>query len=474
MEKPGTKKIIPLLVVDDEDVIIKIFQRISKIEKWNMGSCKNGIETMEFLAKHEVECVAIDLNLQGYSGLEILQHIKSTHPDTEVILMTGSTNSVESAVQALKLGAFDYLTKPFDNTEKLVLTIKNAIEKYRLVKRIADLQDNKDLPDHFEGIIGKSRPMQEIYRIIQSIAVAHSSVLIQGESGTGKELVANAIHHTSKRKDKPFVVINCAAIPEGLLESELFGHMKGSFTGAYQDKKGLFEEANGGTVFLDEIGEVPQSIQVKLLRVLQNGEVRAVGGSDNKHVDVRILAATNKDLLALTKIGQFREDLYYRLNVIGIHMPALRERSDDITLLAQHFLQKYNERTGKHVDGFSIDAIQALQSYGWVGNVRELENTIERSVVLAQDNMIKAKDLPPKILSSTFYMMDTKDADLSHYNYQDAKNKALDIFNKTYLANLLHQTRGNISVASDRAGMDRSNFKKIVKKYEINPTEFRK
>jgi len=470
---PSTKKTTSLLIVDDEESIVKVFQRVAKNEKLSCAACKNGIEAMDYLSKHEVECVLLDINLPKYSGFEILEYIKSMQRNTEVILITGS-GSVENAVKALKAGAYDYLTKPFDSLDKVTLTIRNAITKCRLVMKVKSLEESTEEMDSFEGIIGRSKPMQEIYRVIKNISIANSSVLIQGESGTGKELVAKAIHQTSKRKNHPFVVINCAAIPEGLLESELFGHAKGSFTGAYYDKKGLFEEGNHGTVFLDEIGEVPQSIQVKLLRVLQNGEIKPVGGNENKHVDVRIIAATNKELLEMTKVGTFREDLYYRLNVIGINMPSLKERAEDIPLLCQHFLKKYNEKTSKNITGFSIDSMQALQSYHWVGNVRELENTVERSVVLAAEDQIKAKDLPVKILSSTFYMLDDKEEDLTKFSYQDAKTRALHIFNKTYIKNILHQARGNISVASDRAGMDRSNFKKIVKKYDIDVNEFRK
>src|SRR5262249_1860551 len=314
--------------------------------------------------------------------------------------------------------------------------------------------------------MGRSRAMQEVYQTIQNVGPTHSSVLILGESGTGKELVARAIHRCSHRKDKSFVVINCSALPESLMESELFGHVRGAFTGATQEKRALFEEAEGGTVFLDEIGEISPAIQVKLLRVLQEREIRKVGGAETRKVDVRIIAATNRDLTEMIKIGRFREDLYYRLNVIAIHLPPLRERMEDIPFLAYFFLKKFSERTGKPVREISMDALQALQNYPWVGNVRELENVIERCIVLSEDQTIHAKDLPRKLVSSSLFLPSSEETDLTQFSYKDAKKKALVLFHKAYLSNLLQQAQGNITVASTRAGLDRSNFKKIIRKYD--------
>ncbi|HEX5035294.1 MAG TPA: sigma-54 dependent transcriptional regulator, partial [bacterium] len=310
--------------------------------------------------------------------------------------------------------------------------------------------------------------------LIRSMKNSSSSVLIEGESGTGKEMVAKAIHKTSKRADQPFSVINCAAIPEGLLESELFGHAKGSFTGAIADKRGLFEVADGGTLFLDEIGEVTPAFQVKLLRVLQNGEFKRVGEGEVRHTDVRIIAATNRDLKAMVREGGFREDLYYRLHVIGLRLPPLRDRKADIPALVYHFLNKYNLKLERNIREISVDAMQALQAYAWVGNVRELENVIERCCVLTDGEAIRAKDLPTQVLSSNFYLRDQTEADLSRYPYKEAKLRAMALFNRSYLQHLLKQARGNISIASDRAGMDRSNFKKIIRKYDIDVREFKK
>ncbi|MCE9625796.1 MAG: sigma-54 dependent transcriptional regulator, partial [Deltaproteobacteria bacterium] len=305
-------KPLSLLIVDDEEVIVKLFERIARREKWTYAAARTGVEALDFLTKNDVECVLLDINLPSYSGFQVLEFIKATKPSIEVVIITGM-GSVEQAVQALKQGAFDYLSKPFEDMDKVVLTLRNAMEKHRLVRKIHELQLNEEPVDGFQGIIGRSTIMQELYHLINSLKNSSASVLIEGESGTGKEMVAKAIHRTSKRAKKPFLVINCAAIPEGLLESELFGHVKGAFTGAIADKRGLFEEANGGTLFLDEIGEVSPAFQVKLLRVLQEGEFKRVGESETRHTDVRIIAATNKELKTMIEEGGFREDLYYRL-----------------------------------------------------------------------------------------------------------------------------------------------------------------
>jgi DNA-binding NtrC family response regulator len=466
-------KRVSLLIVDDEEVILKLFSRLAEREKISYAAAKNGYEALDFLTKNEVECLVLDINLPSYSGFQVLESVKSTKSGTEVVIITGA-GSVEQAVKALKMGAFDYLTKPFEDMGKVVSTLHHAIEKYRLVQKINELQQSAQPMDSFQDLIGKSQAMQEVYNLIISLKNSSSSVLIEGESGTGKEMIAKAIHRTSKRAKKPFMVINCAAIPEGLLESELFGHVKGSFTGALYDKKGLFEEANEGTMFLDEIGEVSPAFQVKLLRVLQDGEFRRVGAGENQHTDVRVIAATNKDLKTMVQENRFREDLYYRLHVIGVHLPPLRERREDIPLLAYHFLTKYNERLKRNIREISVDAMQTLQDYPWVGNVRELENVIERCAVLVIGDVIRARDLPANILAKAFYIQDQEEDSLTRHAYREAKLRALNIFNKSYISHLLKETGGNVSVASERAGMDRSNFKKILKKFDIDVQEFKR
>ncbi|MBI2345486.1 MAG: sigma-54-dependent Fis family transcriptional regulator [Deltaproteobacteria bacterium] len=467
-------KNVNLLVVDDDEALIKVFERVAKEEGLSVAVAKTGTEALNVLNREPVEVAVIDINLPGYSGMQLLEYIKANNYPTEVIIITG-VGTAETAVKAIKMGAYDYLTKPFDDIAKVVVVVTKALEKFRLVQKLKRLERQRTDKFVFEGLVGKSRKMQEVFNVVESVAGTMSTALVLGESGTGKELVARAIHRLSKRADKPFVVINCAAIPEPLLESELFGHRKGSFTGAIQDKKGLFEEADGGTIFLDEIGDLPPATQVKLLRVLQEGEIRPVGSNHSQHVDVRLIAATNRDLELHVKEGKFREDLFYRLNVITVLLPPLRERLEDIPLLTYHFLQKYSKKLEKGVTKVAIDALQALQNYSWVGNVRELENVIERALVLVQGDTVTLRDLPPRVLGESFYLAEEPmSTDLSQFKYQEAKERALWAFNRAYLANLLRQTGGNLSYAAAKAGMDRSNFKKIVKKFHVDYEEFRK
>jgi len=467
-------KTINLLIVDDDDSIVRVFERLAKDMGWTSAVAKSGEEALKLLGSNVFEAAVVDVKLPGFTGLQLLEHIKHNNMFTEIIIITG-VGSVEMAVSAMKKGAYDYLTKPFEKIERVAIIVEKAMERYRLVQKLHALERRNSDECAYEELVGKGQRMQEVFNIIDSIAPTTSTILIQGESGTGKELVARAIHFRSKRSEKRFVVINCAAIPVHLLESELFGHKKGSFTGAICDKKGLFEAADGGTIFLDEIAEVPPAIQVKLLRVLQEGEVRAVGDNASKIVDVRLVVATNQDLAEAVKEGRFREDLFYRINVIGILLPPLRERAEDIPLLAYHFLKKYNTKMNKKVEKLSVDTLQALQGYSWVGNVRELENVIERAVVLATSECVESRDLPTRILGESFYLsQESVDSDISKFSYREAKKRALSAFNQAYIANILKKTDGNISFASERAVMDRSNFKKLIKKYSINVNEFRK
>jgi DNA-binding NtrC family response regulator len=465
---------INILFVDDEETLLRAFEKLARRDGRTFHSARSGLEAVEFLTKNRVDVVLTDLNLPGFSGIQVLEYVKANHFTTEVILVTGRA-TVETAVAAVKKGAYDYLTKPFDDLERVSLVLGQALEKVQLLRKIRDLELQGEEEGSFVDLIGRSQKMREVFQLIKNVAASNSSVLILGESGTGKELVAKGIHEQSKRRENPFVVINCSALPEPLLESELFGYQKGAFTGAFADKKGLFEVADSGTIFLDEIGEISQAVQVKLLRVLQDREIRRVGGGESRHVDVRILSATNKDLYNQVKKKEFREDLFYRLNVITIPLPSLRERKEDVPLLAYHFLKKYAVRSGKKVDRISIDAIQTLQEYRWPGNVRELENVMERAVVLATGDAISARELPPNLLGEFFYLPEVRnEKDLAHLPYTEAKEKALNLFNRTYISNLLRQTSGNVSLASNKAGMDRSNFKKIVKKCDLNVKEFKK
>jgi DNA-binding NtrC family response regulator len=388
-----------ILVVDDEKGQREILKLILNKEGYEIVDVPGVREALEQLDKREFDLILTDLKMQGQSGLDLLEKVLADDSQQCVILMTAH-GSVDSAVEAMRKGAFDYLEKPLER-DNLVLTLQRAFERIGLVrenrvllKRIASI---KTIP----SMLGEHPKMAEVFRIVAKIAATSSTVLIVGESGTGKELVAKAIHEGSQRKDKPFMAINCAAIPETLIESELFGHEKGSFTGANARELGVFEAANGGTVFLDEIGEMNVSMQAKLLRAIQEKEIRRVGGKINIPLDVRIISATNKELEQEIKRGGFREDLFYRLNVIRINLPPLRERGSDVKTLAEFFVKKYSQATGIAVEGISRSALKLLMNYAWPGNVRQLESVIERAVLMAESNYIEASDLPGEITATS-------------------------------------------------------------------------
>ncbi len=390
-----------ILVVDDEENIRTIIKRAFQKEGFTVTTASSGNEALKELEKSSFDLVITDLKMPDGDGISLLKHIHSLSPDTMVMVITAYA-STESAVEAMKAGAIDYIVKPI-NIEELRIIVRNALEKKILQEE--NLRLKKELYEKysFHNLIGKSKKIREIFSLIEKIAPTNSTVLITGESGTGKELVAKAIHYSSLRKEQPFVSINCGALPEALLESELFGHVKGSFTGAYTDKKGLFETAHKGTILLDEISEMSLWMQVKLLRVLQDKKIRRVGGTEEKEVDVRIIASTNVDLSERIREGKFREDLFYRLNVIRINLPPLRERKEDIPLLVEHFIKIYNQKTGKSIQGIREDALKILESYYWPGNVRELENCIERAVVFETSDLITPDsiDEPIKLVVSS-------------------------------------------------------------------------
>ena len=356
----------------------------------------SGQKALENLATHAPQLVISDLRMDKVGGLDILRECREVLPQTPVILIT-AYKTVETALEAMKLGAYDYITKPF-KVDELQLTIQRALDNQSLVRENRNLRQIVKEKYRFENIIGTSGKMQEIYNLIAKVADTDSTILIQGESGTGKELVARALHFNSTRQHQPFVAINCSALPENLLESELFGHKKGSFTGAVQDKIGLFEEAEQGTIFLDEVNSMAQPLQTKLLRVLQERQIRRVGDTKSIPINVRVLAATNEVLGEKIKGGNFREDLYYRLAVIPIEMPALRERPDDIPLLVAHFLQKNAAQTGTEAKKIDPKAVDMLAAYRWPGNVRELENAVERACALCDDGIVRVTDLPPQVV----------------------------------------------------------------------------
>ncbi|GMV39761.1 MAG: sigma-54-dependent Fis family transcriptional regulator [Myxococcales bacterium] len=454
-----------VLVVDDERTLQRALSAILKKQGYSVFTASNAAEALAVLEETPIDVVLSDIQMPGLSGLDLLGRIKQQWPETEVVMMT-AYGTVERAVTAVKAGAHDFLTKPFDNIDKVSIVVAKAIERKRLVDRNRTLESQVGARESFEDIVGQSEPMQRVFAMVDSVSYSTANVLIRGESGTGKELVARALHFRSPRKDRPFVVINCSALTETLLESELFGHVKGAFTGATGNKKGLFEAAHTGTIFLDEIGDVPPLTQVKLLRVLQEGEVKRVGSNEVIKVDVRVITATNADLEKAMREGRFREDLYYRLNVIGITLPSLRERVEDIPLLAFHFLRKYNQRMGKQIRTFADEVMEIFQSYRWVGNVRELENCVERCVVLSRGDTIAASALPDN-LRSTSYARNGDAAISPDLDFVAAKNLAVQSFEMRYLKGLMARTGGNVSEASRIAGMDRSNFRRILKKYDI-------
>ncbi len=386
-----------ILIVDDEKSLLDLLSVVLKKEGYRVKTCLAPSKVFEILEKESFDLLVCDIKLPEISGMEILKYVRENKPDLPVIMIT-AYGSLKQAVEALKAGAVDYILKPFD-VEELKIIIAHEIEKRRL--REENILLKRDLKERysFENMIGKSKAMKEVYALVEKSAATDSTVLITGESGTGKEMAARAVHFLSRRSERPFVSINCAALPENLLESELFGHVKGSFTGAVADKKGMFEVATKGTLFLDEAGETSPWTQVKLLRALQERKIRRVGGTEEIPVDVRIIAATNLNLKRRIEEGKFREELFYRLNVISFEMPPLRKRIEDIPLLVQHFLQKYCQQMGKKMKRLSPDVISYLEAYEWPGNVRELENVIERVVAIEDRETITAASLPREIVA---------------------------------------------------------------------------
>jgi two-component system, NtrC family, response regulator PilR len=385
-----------LLIVDDEASLLEFLSLLFRQEGYHTTTAGSVAAARQVLAEGEgFDLLLCDLYMPDGSGMDLLREVRQQHPQTSVIVMTAYT-STGSAIEAMRAGAYDYLSKPFDVEEVKVL-VQKALERTRLVAENVWLRRELEQKYTFKNIIGSSRPMQEVFALIERVARTSSTVLIHGESGTGKELIARAIHFASPRSDQRFLSINCGAMPENLLESELFGHERGAFTGAVREKKGLFQETDRGTLFLDEIGDMTPPMQVKLLRVLQHKSVRKVGGNAEEPVDVRIIAATNRDLQEMIREGGFREDLYYRINVIPIHLPPLRDRREDIPMLTDFFIKKFGRELGLPERRLTADAAAALESYRWPGNVRELENLVERTLTLAAGDAIAFGDLPPHI-----------------------------------------------------------------------------
>jgi DNA-binding NtrC family response regulator len=452
-----------VVVIDDDPQMRSLLVDHLEMNNYQVKSFDDGLGAMQFLlgndlAASQVELVLTDIRMPEVDGLSVLRQLKPQRPDLPIIIMTAHA-SVETAIEGLRKGAFDYIVKPFKLTE-ISHAISRAVSYGRLQRQNKTLASEIKKNWSKNEIVGKSSAIREIFDIIERVAPAQSSILINGESGTGKEVVAKAIHNLSPRAKKPFIAINCTAIPENLLESELFGHAKGAFTGAHERKKGLFEEAEGGTLFLDEIGDLDLALQAKLLRVLQERKIKPVGDNQMKDIDVRIIAATHKDLKKAIKEGNFREDLFFRLSVIPIVVPPLRHRQEDIPLLAQHFLNKYTVLNNKLVTGFSTDALQKLINMPWPGNVRELENLVERLVVLTRNSAIQANEIPngEEKGHESFYGEATQDS------------PTLEELEKRYIQAILEKTGGKKEKASQILGINRRTLYRKQQEYNL-PTD---
>ena len=446
-----------ILVVDDDKNLLELLKIRLESEDYEAVAVWREEDAVKEMKNQVFDLSIIDLQLLNIDGISLMEKLHLMNPEMPVIILT-AYGSIESAVEAMKRGACNYLTKPFDPRE-LLFQIESAIEKRKLTYEIKRLKGLLEERQDFRNIVSRNEKMRTILGQVSHVAGTDSTIFIYGESGTGKELVAKAIHLASNRKDKPFVGINCAAIPETLLESELFGHEKGAFTGAVRDSKGLFTQAHEGTIFLDEIGDMPLSIQAKLLRVLQEKQFYPVGSEKPLEVDVRIIVATNKDLEAEMKAGRFREDLYYRIHVIPIHLPPLRERKEDIPLLVEHFLKTFSHEIKKEVKGITSAAMQKLMLYDWPGNVRELKNTIEYAVamtrqeVISEDLILHSESIPQESVMSL--------------------KEARDTFEKGYIIRLLELSKGNVSKAAASAGKYRADFYNLLKKYNLRPENFK-
>ena len=445
-----------IMVIDDEESMCKFMQIMLKKEGYDVSSAQSGKEALGELRSSHYDLVIADLMMPEMNGLELLSKVRSIDPELNFIVMTAYA-SVDTAIEALKKGAFDYIAKPY-KVDELKITIKKSLEQKRIAKENLDLKRQLKKEFSLDSFIGDTPEIIEMKKLVEKVALTDSTVLIQGESGTGKELVAKAIHHHSRRADKPFVTINCAALPETLLESELFGHTKGAFTGAIKEKEGLFFVADGGTFFLDEVGVISQAIQVKLLRVLEEKEITPVGSTKPIQVDVRLIAATNADLEQEVKLGNFRADLFYRLNVIPIHIPALRERKDDIKLLTFYFIKKYCEKLQIKEKSISDEAMNKLLSYSWPGNARELENTMERATLLAKDDEINIKDLPENILSGEAVKL---------IEETRPETPTLETIEKSYIFWVLQRTDWQKSKAAQILGIDSSTLYRKIEKYGL-------
>jgi DNA-binding NtrC family response regulator len=449
-----------LLVVDDDPITVNLLKEVLVKEGYDVVTALSGGEAITRGMEDLFDIIVTDMRLGDKDGMEVLRSFKKFAPETTLIMIT-AFGSIETAIEAIREGAFDYISKPF-KLDEIKLTVRRALEQRRLLQENKFFRQELLSKYQFKNVIGRTPQMFQVYKTIAKVADSRSTVLIYGERGTGKELVARSLHYNSQRNDHPFIPVDCASLVENLMESELFGHVRGAFTGALTAKKGLFEEADGGTIFLDEVSNLSLSMQVKLLRFLQEHEIKRVGGTESLKVDVRFIAATNQPLEPLVESGKFREDLFDRLNVVTITLPSLRERMEDIPVLANHFLQKFSEENHKNISYISPEALEILMQYSWPGNVRELENTIERAVIFSIHPIILPEDLPQKFLQS-----------LSEKKEERVEEKPplfpekllpLKAIEKSYVLRVLEETKGNKKKAAEILGIDRTTLYRILEK----------
>ena len=449
-----------ILLIDDEENFRHMLSVILKKRGYDVETARNGIDGLKKVDTGSYDTVLCDIRMPEMDGLEFLKEAQKAGCESTIIMMS-AYGTLDTAIEAMKLGAYDYISKPF-KPDEIILTLKKAEERERLRRENLFLKKEVQKEYSFENIISKNERMRQLFDTIRKVAKYKSTILIEGESGTGKELVAKAIHFNSDRSNNPFIPINCGAIPENLLESELFGHTKGSFTNAVRTKKGLFEEADGGTIFLDEIGELPFQLQVKLLRVLQDGEIRRIGESRAIKIDVRIIAASIKDLDKEVREGKFRDDLFYRLNVLPMKIPPLRDRKEDVPLLVEHFINKYSRELGKPIEGIIPEALNSLLNYSWNGNVRELENVIERAIVLTESNHIQAENLPVEIQNPK------EESRFSLLNDELSIKKASRYLEVDLIKKALIKTKGNHTHAAKLLEISHRALLYKIKEYGID------
>lgn len=452
-----------ILVVDDESLMREFLSESLAAQKYDVDAAENGARALDFLSSEVYDLILTDLKMPKITGMDVLKKAREKMPDCKVVIMT-AYGTVENAVEAMKIGAFDYIAKPF-SLDEILLLVKRALEFKSLEVENRRLHSELENRYGYRSIVGDSLQMKQVFDVIETVSQSRSTVLITGDSGTGKELVARAIHYSSPRKNAPFIKLNCAALPADLMESELFGHDKGAFTGAIKRYYGRFERADGGTLLLDEISEMSPQLQAKLLRVIQEREFEPVGSTETIKVDVRIIATTNRDLSTAIREGDFREDLYYRLNVINIHLVPLRERAGDIPKLSQHFLEKYNRENGKAIEGIADEVIEAWKRYPWPGNIREFENAVERAVVMCKNKTITSVDLPTPVIPQSGSDVTVMSQDSVPAQSAGLVGRSIDDVEKELILRTLESQNGNRTLTADILGISVRTLRNKLTQY---------